>query len=37
MVHAIVTESPRKRAARNHADTAALLTGLLYGPDGAAF
>ena len=30
-------ESPRKRAARTRADTPALLRGLLYGPDGAAF
>jgi hypothetical protein len=30
-------ESPRKRAARTRADTPALLKGLLYGPDGAAF
>ena len=36
-VHAILTESPRKRAARTRADTPALLRGLLYGPDGAAF
>ena len=36
-VHAILTESPRKRAARTRADTPALLKGLLYGPDGAAF
>ncbi len=35
--HAILTESPRKRAARTRADTPALLKGLLYGPDGAAF
>ncbi|MBW6495776.1 MAG: recombinase family protein, partial [Burkholderiaceae bacterium] len=35
--HAILTESPRKRAARTRADTPALLRGLLYGPDGAAF
>lgn len=34
-VHAILTESPRKRAARTRADTPALLKGLLYGPDGA--
>ncbi len=31
-VHAILTESPRKRA-----ETPALLKGLLFGPDGAAF
>jgi site-specific DNA recombinase len=36
-VHAILTESPRKRAARTRADTPALLRGVLYGPDGAAF
>jgi DNA invertase Pin-like site-specific DNA recombinase len=36
-VHAILTESPRKRAARTRAETPALLRGLLYGPDGAAF
>ncbi len=36
-VHAILTESPRKRAARTRADTPALLKGLLHGPDGAAF
>ncbi|RLP22759.1 recombinase family protein [Mesorhizobium sp. YM1C-6-2] len=36
-VHAILQESPRKRAAHTRADTPALLKGLLYGPDGAAF
>jgi hypothetical protein len=36
-VHAILKESPRKRAARTRADTPALLKGLLFGPDGAAF
>ncbi|SEN61453.1 Site-specific DNA recombinase [Loktanella fryxellensis] len=36
-VHSILTESPRKRAARTRADSPALLKGLLYGPDGAAF
>jgi site-specific DNA recombinase len=36
-VHAILQESPRKRAARTRADTPALLKGLLFGPDGAAF
>jgi DNA invertase Pin-like site-specific DNA recombinase len=36
-VHAILKESPRKRAAQTRADTPALLRGLLYGPDGAAF
>ena len=33
----ILKESPRKRAARTRAQTPALLKGLLYGPDGAAF
>jgi len=36
-VHTILQVSPRKRAARTRADTPALLKGLLYGPDGAAF
>jgi DNA invertase Pin-like site-specific DNA recombinase len=36
-VHAILQESPRKRAARTRADTPALLKGLLFGPDGMAF
>jgi site-specific DNA recombinase len=36
-VHAILQESPRKRAARTRAKTPALLKGLLFGPDGAAF
>ena len=36
-VHAILTESPRKRAANTRAGTPALLKGLLFGPDGAAF
>ncbi len=36
-VHAILTESPRKRAASTRAETPALLKGLLFGPDGAAF
>jgi len=36
-VHAILQESPRKRAARTRADMPALLKGLLFGPDGAAF
>lgn len=36
-VRTILTESPRKRAARTRADTPALLKGLLYGPAGAAF
>ena len=36
-VHAILKESPRKRAARTRAEAPALLKGLLYGPDGVAF
>jgi len=36
-VHIILQESPRKRAARTRADAPALLKGLLFGPDGAAF
>ena len=36
-VHAILQESPRKRAARTRAETPALLKGLLFGSDGAAF
>ena len=36
-VHAILQESPRKRAARTRAQMPALLKGLLFGPDGAAF
>jgi hypothetical protein len=36
-VHAILQESPRKRAARTRTETPALLKGLLFGPDGAAF
>ena len=36
-VHAILKESPRKRAARTRAETPALLKGLIFGPDGAAF
>jgi site-specific DNA recombinase len=36
-VHAILQESPRKRAARTRADAPALLRGLVFGPDGAAF
>ena len=36
-VHTILQESPRKRAARTRAETPALLKGLLYGPDRAAF
>jgi len=35
--HAILRESPRKRAARTRAGTPALLKGLIFGPDGAAF
>jgi site-specific DNA recombinase len=34
--HAILKQSPRKRAARTRAQTPALLKGLLFGPDGAA-
>jgi site-specific DNA recombinase len=36
-VHAILKESPRKRAANTRAQTPALLKGLLFGPDGSAF
>ena len=36
-VHAILTESPRKRASNTRAQTPALLKGLIFGPDGAAF
>ena len=36
-VHAILTESPRKRAAHTRCNTPAMLKGLLWGPDGAAF
>ena len=36
-VHAILTESPRLRANNTRSNTPALLKGLLYGPDGAAF
>jgi site-specific DNA recombinase len=35
-VHAILKESPRKRAGNARAQTPALLKGLLFGPDGAA-
>jgi site-specific DNA recombinase len=35
-VHAAMTESPRKRAAKARAQTPALLKGLLFGPTGAA-
>src|SRR5712671_4010442 len=34
--HAILKQSPRKRAANTRAQTPALLKGLLFGPDGAA-
>jgi len=34
--HAILKQSPRKRAATTRAQTPALLKGLLFGPDGAA-
>jgi len=36
-VHGIVRQCPRQRAARTRAETPALLKGLLFGPDGAAF
>ena len=36
-VHAILTESPRKRASNTRAQTPTLLKGLLWGPDGSAF
>jgi len=36
-VHAILKEGPRTRAARTRAQTPALLKGLVFGPDGAAF
>jgi len=36
-VHAILQESPRSRASNTRAQTPALLGGLLFGPDGAAF
>jgi site-specific DNA recombinase len=35
-VHAILQQSPRKRAGKTRAQTPALLKGLLFGPDGAA-
>ena len=35
-VHAILQESPRKRAARTRADTPALLRGLIFSPNGDA-
>jgi site-specific DNA recombinase len=36
-VHVILQESPRIRASNTRAETPALLKGLLYGSDGAAF
>jgi DNA invertase Pin-like site-specific DNA recombinase len=36
-VHAILRTSPHKRASNTRAQTPALLRGLLFGPDGAAF
>jgi site-specific DNA recombinase len=36
-VRTILQISPRQRAARTRAETPALLKGLLFGPDGAAF
>jgi hypothetical protein len=36
-VHAILLESPRRRAGNTRAQTPALLKGLIFGPDGAAF
>jgi len=36
-VHTILKVSPRKRAMHTRAKTPALLKGLIYGPDGAAF
>jgi hypothetical protein len=36
-VHSILQESPRIRANNTRAETPALLKGLLYGPNGAAF
>ena len=36
-VQSILKESPRKRAAQTRAETPALLKGVLFGPDGAAF
>jgi site-specific DNA recombinase len=35
-VHAILSESPRKRAAQTRAQTPALLKGLIFGPTGSA-
>lgn len=36
-VHLILKESPRVRGTRTRAQTPALLKGLVFGPDGAAF
>lgn len=36
-VHLILKESPRTRGTRTRAQTPALLKGLVFGPDGAAF
>lgn len=36
-VHAILQTSPRKRASNTRAQTPAVLKGLIFGPDGAAF
>jgi hypothetical protein len=36
-VHSILQQSPRLRASNTRAETPALLKGLLFGPDGAAF
>ena len=36
-MQSILQESPRLRANNTRAETPALLKGLLYGPDGAAF
>ena len=36
-VHLILKESPRARGTRTRAQTPALLKGLVFGPDGAAF
>lgn len=36
-VHAILATSPRRRASNTRAQTPALLKGLIFGPDGAAF
>jgi hypothetical protein len=35
-VHSILAESPRRRGARNRAQTPALLKGLIFGPTGCA-